>query len=266
MARIWAIARTSWQETIRRQVFYIVLLIVVLVCAAIAAQQAFLRLAMAAGEQATVAEMRASFIQETLGIWALAARFLAVFLGAVGLSSEIGKKTIVHVLSRPVDRSAYLAGRWCGVIMFLWAFLAIGVAMALVFAQVFSVGWTSMMSMAILELFVTALLYSGVSLGLSTFMVPVLAGCCGFLLLILPGLVGNALRNPVWIWRMLANAGYYLGPAQMPVNLLHESFSTQLLHPELGLYLEVLGENLFYAIAGFGVGCVIFKRRELRLR
>jgi ABC-type transport system involved in multi-copper enzyme maturation permease subunit len=38
-----------------------------------------------------------------LGIWGSAAIFLALFLGAIGVSSEIGAKTIVHVMSRPVE-------------------------------------------------------------------------------------------------------------------------------------------------------------------
>jgi ABC-type transport system involved in multi-copper enzyme maturation permease subunit len=266
MGKIWPIACTAWQETIRRQVFYIVLLIVVLVGAGIVAQQAVLRMAAAAGESATVAQLHASFVKNALIEWGVAARFLAVFLGAVGLSSEIGKKTIVHVLTRPVSRSAYLLGRWSGVILFLWAFLAVGVAIAGVLAEAYGVGWTSMRSLAVLELLVTVVLYSGICLGLSTFMPPILAGCCGFFITILPDMVEGGLRNPVWAWRMLANFGYYLGPAQMPADLINDSFAKDLLHPQVGLYLAVMGENLCYAIAVFAIGCAVFNRRELRLR
>ncbi len=204
MAKIWLIALTAWQETIRRQVFYIVLLIIVLVGAGIAAEQAALRMAAAAGETGAIADMHASFVKNTLMEWNVAAIFLALFLGSVGLSSEIGKKTIVHVLTRPVSRSAYLVGRWSGVILFLWAFIAVGVAIALALAAAFGVSWTAMMSLAVLEMLVMALLYSGICLGLSTFLPPVLAGCCGFFLTLLPDLVENSLRNPTWIWRMLA--------------------------------------------------------------
>jgi ABC-type transport system involved in multi-copper enzyme maturation permease subunit len=266
VAKIWLIALTTWQETIRRQVFYFVLLIIVLVGAGIAAEQAALRMAAAAGETSAIADMHAAFVKNTLMEWNVAAIFLALFLGAIGLSSEIGKKTIVHVLTRPVSRSAYLVGRWSGVILFLWAFIAVGVAIALALAAAFGVSWTAMMSLAVLEMLVRPLLYSGICLGLSTFLPPVLAGCCGFFLTILPDLVESSLRNPTWIWRMLANVGYYLGPAQMPVNLISDSFSKQMLHPQNGLYLAVMGENAAYAIAVFTIGCLVFRQRELRLR
>ena len=94
-----------------------------------------------------------------------------------------------------------------------------------------------------------------------------LAGCCSFVLFVLlPSFFLRGLHNPTWILRILSNAGYYLCPAQMPANLLGESFSKELLHPEYGLYLGVLTENLLYAAAAFAVGCLILSRRELRLR
>jgi ABC-type transport system involved in multi-copper enzyme maturation permease subunit len=264
---MWTIARTAWHETIRRQVFYIVLLITVLVGAIVISSMAAVRMASAAGENAAAAQMRTSFVSTTFGIWDFAALFLAVFLGAVGYSSEVAKKTIVHVLSRPVGRSTYLAGRWLGLIMFLWAFVALGVGIALVLALSFNVGWTPMVSVTALNMFIEALFYSGVTMALSTFMAPMLAGCCSYLLfMLMPHFVAENMRNPSWIRRILAETIYYLSPAQMPANLIGESFSKELLHPEYGLYLGVMTENLLYAVAMFTLGCIIFSRKELKLR
>ena len=207
-------------------------------------------MAAAAGESATVAQLHASFVKNALLEWGVAARFLAVFLGAVGLCSEIGKKTIVHVLTRPVSRTTYLLGRWSGVILFL-----LGVPGGRGGDRLGAGG--SLRGRLDLDAIPgrprTAhhrrIFYLGICLGLSAFMPPILAGCCGFFITIPPEMVEGGLHNPVWIWRMLANFGYYLGPAQMPSDLINDSFSKDLLHPQIGLYLAVLGENLFYAIA-----------------
>ncbi len=52
----------------------------------------------------------------------------------------------------------------------------------------------------------------------------------------------------------------------MPANLISDSFSKQMLHPRNALYLAVMGENAAYAVAVFAIGCIVFSRRELRLR
>jgi len=230
-------------------------------------EMAVVRLANAAGETAASAQMRTSFVTTTLGIWHFAADFLAIFLGAIGFSSEVARKTIVHVLSRPVVRSTYLLGRWLGLIMFLWAFLAVGTGIAVVLALSFDVGWSQMASFTALNMFVEALFYSGVALAMSTFMVPMLAGCCSYLFfMILPHFIAEGLQDPRWIQKVLAYTLYYLTPAQMPADLLGESFSKQLLHPRYGLYFGILTENLLYAGALFILGSVIFSRKQLRLR
>ncbi len=99
MGKVWTIAANAWEETLRRKVFYLVLLATVLVAIIIGSQMALMRMAGAAGETGTVERMHASFVQTSLAVWNFAAIFLAVFLGAVGFSSEVSRKTIVHVLS-----------------------------------------------------------------------------------------------------------------------------------------------------------------------
>jgi hypothetical protein len=151
--------------------------------------------------------------------------------------------------------------------MFLWAFLALGVALSLLLAHYFNVGWTPMASVAVLGMFIKAAFFSGIAVAMSTFMVPMLAGCVSFVLyVLLPSYAVQGLHNPAWTPRILANALYYLLPARMPVDLLGESFSQQMIRPEYALYLEILTENSLYVVAAFAVGCWILGRRELRLR
>ncbi len=120
-------------------------------------------------------------------------------------------------------------------LLFLWAFLAVGVGLALALALSFHVDWTPMASLMVLSMFTGALFYSGVALALSTVLAPMVAGCGAYLFfLLLPGIAAHGLLNASWIVRMSSHAVYYLGPAQMPEDLLSGGFSQQLLHPHYG--------------------------------
>jgi hypothetical protein len=45
-----------------------------------------------------------------------------------------------------------------------------------------------------------------------------------------------------------------------------ESFAKERLHTDYWLYLQVLGENIFYVIAVLVLAAFFFRRRELRVR
>lgn len=266
MAKLRAIALTAFQETLRRRVFYIVLVLAVIVVTGISSEMFFMRMAQRAGETKMLTTMVAQLVRGILQIWNTAALFLALFLGAIAISSEISGRTIVHVMSRPVERVVYLLGRWLGVLLFLWGFLAIGIAGALLVALWWHVSLSSLLWLGVAEMCVTVTFFSGVALGLSVFLPPVLAGGATFLLAMLPAMVGSITRDPRWLHRLPGLLGYYIGPAQMPVNLLGASFAKADLHSDVWLYVRVLAENVFYAVVVLIIASAIFRRREIRVR
>jgi ABC-type transport system involved in multi-copper enzyme maturation permease subunit len=262
--QIRALALNAFQEVLRKRVLYVAAILIVLVAIIIFSQIKLLEMAGEAGE--STGGISGNFVQQTLGLWNFAASLLALFLRAVGLSSEITAKTIVHILSRPVDRTVYLAGRWLGVLAFLWAFELLGISLSLLIARIFDVHFAPIFWAGCAEVFVNVAFLSGISLGLSVVIPPVLAGSCAFLLTIVSGFLGDTLHHPQWILRILANAAYYLLPARMPEDLIAESFQKELLHPNFALYFQIMAENLGYTVVVFAIACVIFARRELRLR
>ncbi|MEY4484784.1 MAG: family transporter protein [Verrucomicrobiota bacterium] len=264
IAKIYALTLNTLQDILRKRVLYVVLILVVLVVAAIFSQLQLLQMASDAGESTT--KITAGFVGQALDTWDFFACFLAVFFGAVGISSEVTAKTIVHVLSRPVGRTVYLTGRWFGTLLFLWGFQCVGILFALLIVRIFDVHLTPMFWVGCADMFFKPVLYSGVSLSLSVFLPPVLAGSCTFLLTIASTIIGGYLHHPVWILRQFAKLAYYIPPAEMPVDLISASFTKELLHPDYTLYFLVMGENILYAIMIFLVACAIFARRELKLR
>jgi ABC-type transport system involved in multi-copper enzyme maturation permease subunit len=266
MVKLRAIVWTSFQETLHRRVLYLVLILALIVIAMISSQLVFARLAHEAGETEAVTRMARGLFQQIVRTWDFAAFFLALFLGAVAISSELKSKTIVTVLSRPVTRWAYLLGRWLGVLLFLWAFLLVGVLGALVWGALFDLHYSSLFWLGVAELFVGVTFLSGVSIALSVILPPPAAGAITFVLTILPLMVKDTMGHPRLIFRALSTFAYYLAPARLQVDLISESFKKEMVDPKHLLYGQVLLENLFYTGAVVLVACIIFKRRELRLR
>jgi ABC-type transport system involved in multi-copper enzyme maturation permease subunit len=264
--KIRVIAATAFQETLRRKVLYVVVVLMVLIGVITVASSAMLRLAQESGEAEVGDAIRSGIVANVLAMWSTATFFLAVFLGAIGLSSELTARTLVSVLSRPIDRWAYLTGRWLGVLSFLWAFQLLGAAIGMGLALALHAKFAPTLWLGLVGLFVNATLLSGVSLALSVVAPPILAGIGAFLLPGLPQLAEALLKIPRWYVRWPAFAVYYLSPAKMPVNLIGDSFTKELIHPTYGLYSRVLAENFLFALVVVAIGCAIFARRELKLR
>ena len=264
--KVRTIAWTAFQETLRRKVFYLVAFVALIVLAGMASDSVTVNMASEAGEAEIASSFRTDTVMHILGVWEFAVGVLALYLGAIALSSEITGKTLVNVLSRPVEAATYLTGRWIGTLGFLWGFQAIGIVLAVIVTFAFKVPHTPGLWLACAAMFVAAFYFSGVSLGLSVMMPPALAGVITLFLTFLPSMVEDTLEHPRWIARTLSYAGYYLGPAEMPVDLTAQSFSKELLHPAYGLYGRVLGENLLYTVVVFAIGCAVFARREMRQR
>ncbi len=266
MVKLRAIALNALQETLRRRVLYIVLFLLIIILAMVGSQLVILHMANAAGENKIAADVAADTVKSMLSIWSSAAFFLALFLGAIGISGEITSKTIVHILSRPVERGTYLLGRWIGLLIFLWGFFLAGVALALFLALLFHVSYTPMIWLGFVQNLVELTFFSGVGLAFSVFMPPVLAGGCALFLAILPNMVKSILEHPNMFVRGFANLAYYLGPAHFAGDLVAQSFSQEMLHTSIGLHLEVMLENLLYAAAVLVIAAMLFRRREVRVR
>jgi len=86
----------------------LVLLLALLGIVTIGSEMFFMRMARQAGEAQMIVQIGNYFMNTIVGVWDFAAFFPAFFLGAIGVSSEISARTIVHVMSRPVERWVYL--------------------------------------------------------------------------------------------------------------------------------------------------------------
>lgn len=264
--KIALVAATAFQETLRRRVLWLVVILIGIIGLVMAENMWMMHMASDSGETGTANAIRVDLITSAFGIWTVAANLLAVFLGALALASESTGRTIVSVLSRPIDRTTYLTGRWLGVLSFLWAFQLVGIVVFLLLKGYLGASAAPTLWFGLAQTLAAVTLLSGVSLALSVVLPPVVAGVGAFLLPILPFMVSGALPSPRWIVRLPALAVYYLSPAGLEEDLVRSSFSGEALDPQYGLFARVIAENFVYAVVVFAVGCAIFARRELRVR
>ena len=266
MVEIWVIAANTFREILRRKVIYVLLVLGLLLMVTWLRQLSLMDMASEAGEDEILLQMRAGQTMSFLGAWSACTALLGLFLGAVAISTEIRNQTIVPVLVTPIQRWTFLLGKWLGTQLFVCILLGLGVGLGLAIMQAFELEMNALLWVSFLEMFAYATLYTGVSLSLSVMLNPVLAGGVTLLLSAAPGMIEFLFRHPHWALKGLAAAVYYVGPAHMPTTLLSDSFERELLQPDYSLYARVIVENVLYAAAFLLAGCILFSRREIKLK
>ena len=260
------IVRNTLIGILRSRVLYVVLFLTAIIAATSVLPFMLLEMASEAGEGEAVEMMKSQSIISIFGLWSTAAYAMALFMGATAVSSEVKNKTIVTVLSKPVERWKYLVANWLGIEIFLLLFLASGILVVTAALQVFDAQVTMLFWVGTARTFLTVTILATAALALATVATPVFAACLPILLSILGSLVELGSDDPsIWI-RSAARGFYLLMPAAMPGNLLGQGISSEAIHPEWGLYVQVMAENTCYALVLLTFGCLIFSTRELDLK
>lgn len=111
MSVIFAIAANTWKQFVRDRIFYLVLI------------AAFFMLGFSYFlATLTITESRKILLDFGFGAVSLAGGLMGIFLGIVAVAKEIELKTIYTIISKPVSRPGYLAGKFLG----CFAVLAVG--------------------------------------------------------------------------------------------------------------------------------------------
>jgi ABC-type transport system involved in multi-copper enzyme maturation permease subunit len=161
-----AIAGNTMRDAIRSRVLYVLLFFAVLLIATSATL-------------ATLSYVERERILQSVSLSAI--RFfgaaIAIFVGVGLVHREVDRRTIFTILSKPVERSAFIAGKYLGLVGTLWTLLAI---MAACFALVslaarapLDAGHALALALVGLEL---AVVVAFATL-FSSFATPFLAGC-----------------------------------------------------------------------------------------
>jgi ABC-type transport system involved in multi-copper enzyme maturation permease subunit len=256
-SRILHIATNTFREAVRDRVLYNLIAFALLMSAA----------AVLVG-QISIQIERLVVINLGLTAVSLFGLVIAILIGIGLVSKEIDKRTLYTVLSRPVRRWEFIAGKFFGLtgtLIVNTLFMAAGVFSALAYV---SHGFTASDAWILVALYFIVLefvLITALALFFSSFSTPIFSAVFAFWLFVIGSFAGD-LRNFAamthGVTRWLATAAAYLVPNFSDLNVI-----SQVAHGEaVPARLIVLNTAyvLVYASAVLSAAVLIFERRNLK--
>ncbi len=252
---VTAIAANTLRDAIRSKVLYVLLFFALVMIATSATL-------------ATLSYVERERILQDVGLGAI--RFfgaaIAIFVGVGLVHREVDRRTIYTILSKPVSRSAFLAGKYLGLVATLWLVLAV---MSLCFAAASLVAGAPLDAGHAIALGLTALELAVVvsfSTLFSSFATPFLAGCYSLGLYMIGHLtrdlraIGVASKSPLaqdltaWLHRVL--------PDLEAFNRTIEAVHGLPIPPSEVVWSVVLGVS--WCLGFLLVAVMTFERRDFR--
>jgi ABC-type transport system involved in multi-copper enzyme maturation permease subunit len=251
-----AIAKQTLEDMLRRKIL-LILLIVALGMIALGPSVGFL------------SPRESSVVLRSMGLAVIliAGLLITILSGIQVIPTEVERRTIYTVLSKPVQRYEFVLGKFLGGIFTVFVMIA---AMGIVFLGVLA--WQERhfapdMLKGVLLTFFQMMLLGAMAIFFSTFATPVVNFFLSFSLFIVGNMsaVTESLtnnKNP--ITRILANIVHFLIP-----NFGNFNIQNKLIHPEVTISNETvfIVQNIVYALIYSAVllilAILVFDRREV---
>jgi ABC-type transport system involved in multi-copper enzyme maturation permease subunit len=275
----WTIATTTVREAMRKKVINIFLLVALLM---IILSQAFAFFATPGGiSTQTTGDVNVSdpnrieliiIKSMAFGIIVLAGLVMSIFLGTDLIPSEIERKTIYTILSKPVRRSAYVTGKQLGLGMTLGLnFLLMGLAfLGLLFFKTYR--FPVEIAIGVLIIFVQFAMLGSVALFFSVFLTRNINAALTFFIF---GMLSDFLLTIANQTGERTNSalGWVLkGIHVMIPNFSNFNITNPLIHPEAlqeipnfygHVFLKLIPYGLLYSAVMLLLAIVIFDRKEV---
>jgi ABC-type transport system involved in multi-copper enzyme maturation permease subunit len=163
--RIWAIALNTFREAVRIRVLYGILVVVI----------GINLLTVVLGQMATNEEARVTRDVGLAGI-SLFGSLTAIFLGVFLLYTEVQRRTIHAIVSKPIERWEFVIGKYAGMGLVLSVLVAV-FTVAMLFMLVWQdIGVTSEVVKAIILSWFEVMVVAAVAIFFSSFSTPFLSG------------------------------------------------------------------------------------------
>jgi ABC-type transport system involved in multi-copper enzyme maturation permease subunit len=183
VSRILIIAEMAFTETIRDKILYSIL---VFALAMIGSSTILVTLSVG-GEGRIVKDLGLACIT-------LCGLFIAVFIGINLVSREIERRTIFSLLSKPVRRAEFLAGKFLGLSLTLAVNIGVMATGLMVLAWVLEDHWTPRILLAIGFTFLELLILTAIAILFSTFSTPTLSAIYTLLIFVIGRLSADLMQ------------------------------------------------------------------------
>ena len=251
-----AIAKQTLEDMLRRKVL-LILLIVAVAMIALGPSVGFL------------SPRESSAVLRSLGLAVIliAGLLITIIAGIQVIPTEIERRTIYTVLSKPVERYEFILGKWLGGLATVFVMIA---AMGVVFLGVLRVkeGFFSFdMTQGVVMTFFQMMLLGAMAIFFSTFATPVVNFFLSFGIFMLGNMsvvTESLTKNPNPATKIVANIVHFLLP-----NFGNFNIQNKLIHPEVTITNQnvFIMQNVVYALIYSSVllilAILVFDRREV---
>ncbi len=165
LGRMWALALNTFREAARIRVLYGILVLVV-------GANVF---AILLGEMSQHAEARVARDVGLAGI-SLFGSLTAIFLGVVLLYSEIQRRTIHAIVSKPIERWEFVVGKYLGMVLVLSVLVALFAVAMIALLTYQGIALTPAVGQAVLLAWMEVLTVAAIAVFFSSFSTPFLSG------------------------------------------------------------------------------------------
>jgi ABC-type transport system involved in multi-copper enzyme maturation permease subunit len=256
-SRVFHIATNTFREAVRDRVLYNLIGFALLMSAA----------AVLVG-QISIQIERLVVINLGLTAVSLFGIVIAIFIGIGLVSKEIDKRTLYTVLSRPVRRWEFIAGKFFGLsgtLVVNTFFMAIGVFAALVYVSHHLIRSDIGVLVALYFIVLQFIIIIALALLFSSFSTPIFSAIFAFWLFVI-GSFARDLRNFAamahGVTRWLATGAAYLVPNFSALNVI-----TQVAHGQAVPHDLIIVNTIYavvYSMAVLSAAVLIFERRNLK--
>lgn len=256
-SRLSAITWNTFREAVRDRVLYNLVLFVLLL---VASAPLF--------SQISIGLEKLMLVNVGLSSISLFGVIIAIFLGIGMVSKEIEKKTLYTILSRPVRRWEFIAGKYLGLLLTLVvnaALMTVGFYAALLIF-VHSLGRAdALLLVAVYFIVLQFMMMVALTLLFSTFSSPIFSAIFAFALFVI-GTFGEDLKNFAAMsqgaTKWLATAAAYVLPNFASLNVIAQVAHEQGVSAHLVFFNTVYA--LLYSVAITAVAVLVFERRNLK--
>jgi ABC-type transport system involved in multi-copper enzyme maturation permease subunit len=191
---------------------------------------------------------------------------VAVLIGVSLVAGEIDRKTIFPILAKPVARSAFIAGRYLGLISMLAVNVAVMAGCLHLVLRMANYSLSRTAAAAALLIFVELLVMAAAAIFFASFTTPVLAVSFSLSLFLIGHLVGDLRafhdRSTSGFARAVTEAAWRVLPDLELFNLKPLASNQLPLPPGVTGSAALYG--LAYALGLLVLGAAIFSRRDLK--
>jgi len=256
-SRLSAITLNTFREAVRDRVLYNFIIFVLLL---VASAPLF--------SQISIGMERLILVNVGLSSISLFGVIIAIFIGIGLVSKEIEKRTLYTILSRPVRRWEFIAGKYFGLMLTLvvnTGLMTLGFYVALLISDRAFKPADAAMLIAVYFIVLQFLMVTAITLLFSSFSTPIFSAIFSFALFAI-GTFADDLRNfaalAQGVTKWLATGVAYVVPNFASLNVISRVAHDQHIAGKLVLYNTVYA--LLYSAAVVIVSVLIFERRNLK--